>query len=293
MAGTSSGVKGIASYGDYLFTVCANRFHVFKNGVLLGAYTSAAFTKDQYNVTTYFIGDLYAIVTDPSGAEDLVWLKISLSPISITDITGSVLGLTNKKTVASGFYKGRVLIAGNASNPGNLYYSKSTTANTPSDSYDFSGTGSGAKVVGDGSQRITGFVTRQDVGYVICDRSVWKITDDDATTGPSIVKETSTGCIRQSAVCEVLQDVFYFDGTSVRRLSYEENNTALKDVAISDEVRNTILQLPRSQEKAVSYFAYPYYKLHLRTYDSSVNNIAFVYQVETKSWAIQSGISAN
>jgi len=62
-------------------------------------------------------------------------------------------------------------------------------------------------------------------------------------------------------------------------------------VSISDELQPLIESLPQSQKYAASYFAYPYYKLFLRSDSSSFNDIGITYNVIKKSWGIQYGLS--
>lgn len=293
-------VKGMANYKDWLIMVL-QRNDATKTYLTLwdlnGSLENASYRleipnyPEEVNVGSYFIGDLYVVVTDQTAQTDLTWAKFDGS--ALTNITSSVTTLTNKKFSCFGFHKGRSYLGGPTNSPGAFYYSKSSTASTPADSYDFGGTGSGATVVGDGSQYVTGFASRQNVGYIMMSNSVWKITDETATQGPMISKETGTGPARQNVITNVSQDTFYFDGFNVRRLSYEENTLALKDTAIADDIKNEFLKLPKDQSKACAYFAYPYYKLLLRTSDSDENDIAFVYSVIAKSWTIQRGISGN
>lgn len=86
------------------------------------------------------------------------------------------------------------------------------------------------------------------------------------------------------------QDIFFFDGKSVRRLSYEENVLALKDASISDDIKPTIEGLPDNQTEAKVFFIYPLVKVFVRSDLSADNDIALVYNVINKSWSIQETI---
>ena len=87
-----------------------------------------------------------------------------------------------------------------------------------------------------------------------------------------------------------MQDIFYFDGNNIRRLSYETNTLTLKDTPISEKITPLIRLLPKEQTQATACFTYPFYKLFLRTELSTDNNIALVYNVINKAWSVQTNV---
>ena len=105
-----------------------------------------------------------------------------------------------------------------------------------------------------------------------------------------IQQVTKTGAVNQGCIENVEQDLFFFDGKAVRRLSYEEGTFALNDTAISNKIAPTLENIPDDQSKAMSYFVYPYYKLFYRSEGSGTNDTCLRYNVINKSWSTQVGI---
>lgn len=60
-------------------------------------------------------------------------------------------------------------------------------------------------------------------------------------------QETATGALNNKCVVPVEQDIIYFDGINIRRVSYEVNINSLNDDSISKEVNPIIEALPDSQ----------------------------------------------
>lgn len=290
LPGAAWAVKGMGSYGDYLFVINSTRITVVKDGAYVSNLLDT-FSSSNYDILSYFLGDLYLVITDKSGAEDVRFLKLTISTSGLAAV--SPTGLSDKKFTSAGFYLSRVVLGGNPKYPGNIFSSVPASVSAPTLSYDFSWTGSSSRVVGDGNQVITGFSTRQWVFYVVTKTSVWKAWDTLSWYDYVLSKETNTWAVNQSVIQPVEQDLFYFDGFAVRRLSYEANTLALKDASISDSISNEILSLPRNQEAAVSSFSYPHYKLFLRSDTSSGNDTCFVYNVIRKSWTTQTNITAS
>ena len=283
-------IRWIASYGKYLFVITQYRLSVFENWVWKSALTWA-WNADSYNITPYYIWDLYLVVTASDASEDVRFIKYVLW-ISISEVTPSWLP-ADKKFSCSTFYTNRISLWGNPKFPGNIYTSAPATVSNPEYAYNFWATWSSSQVIGDGSSIVTGFATRQNVLYCFTKNAVWKASEIDAWFSYVFSKETSTWAVNQAVIQNVTQDTFYFDGYSVRRLSYEANTLALKDSSISESVFPWLSSLPKVQEKAVSSFNYPYYKLFLRTENSVGNDICYVYNVIKKSWSIQTGIVAS
>ena len=258
-------------------------------------------SRSYYNILVGKVADRFIIITDNDAKDDLYFLYFDWT--TVTDKTSDTTWLTNKKFRTAWFYRWVVFLWGWELNPSALVNSWQSwpidsdyilyfwTLPSPSTT-----TVGGQNIIGD-DEPITWFITRQDVMYIMKTNSIWKITDiyaDEATPSKPVVlwvKETWTWITGQWAVQNVLQDILYFDWNSVRRLSYEQNNLALKDVSISDEkISNVISSLPDNQRKAQSLFVYPYFKVFLRSDLSDENDVALVYNVIDKSWSIQKNI---
>jgi len=86
----------------------------------------------------------------------------------------------------------------------------------------------------------------------------------------------------------------YFDWTTIRRISYEQNIQALSDSAIGKEIENGIAALSQSQESnSYMNYSYPYVKLYLRSNTSSENDFAILYNAVDKGFSTQEWIEGN
>jgi len=93
-------------------------------------------------------------------------------------------------------------------------------------------------------------------------------------------------------ITRVGQDVFYYDwiNKKVRRLSYEQNLTTLRDTWVSKEIDKLIQWQPIInwvQQKL--YYSYPNLRLATRssTETSNYNDIIYTYNVDNKSWTTE------
>lgn len=171
----------------------------------------------------------------------------------------------------------------------------------PSPIFDFSALSSSSQVCWDWTP-ITAFIIWQDKLYIWKANSIWKAWEVQITYDSSdvviwvaypLLQETQTWPINHKSITNVMQDIIYYDWINVRRLSYEENFSALKDSSISENIFPLMIALPTDQTNACSYFIYPYYKLHLRTELSVSNDTTFVYNVINKAWSTQTGLQVD
>jgi len=158
---------------------------------------------------------------------------------------------------------------------------------------------------------ITGFLVWENWLYVFKENEVWySNTEKDTWTSFNLVfnKITSTWACNQNCIIDGWQDVFYFDyiNKKVRRLSYEQNLTTLRDTAISLEVDDIFATIPDDDESTENRYSpfinmsfhYPYLEVNYPTEDSPYFNVStwdnykyriadntMVYNVENKSWA--------
>lgn len=180
---------------------------------------------------------------------------------------------------------------------GNVVYNSRGFSNAkPWQAVNFSGAPSNSRRVGNQAD-VVGIVANNEKVYMGKYRdSIWTFTDSSYNTTTGLydlpMKQlTSTGPVNQSCMTEVQQDVLYFDGLNVRRISYEANTLALKDASISVLVEPLIRKLPSDQSMACASFKYPYYNLYLRNQNAGSYecNVVFKYQVEKTSWTTEEG----
>lgn len=255
-------------------------------------------TRTFYNIFVGKVVDRFIVITDNDGVDDLYILYFDWT--TFTDKTWSTTWLTDKNFTCAGFYRSHLILWGLPKAPSTIAYSWVASGINPEYLLYFSTVPWSSPLVTVGNQQVIGdespvvaFIERQDVYYIIKKNSIWKISDVKFLESQTyetfiVIPETSNGANSQSCILNVIQDVVYFDWKSVRRLSYEQNNLALKDVSISDnKIDNLIDSLPDNQKQAQSLFVYPYYKLFLRTNLSDENDVAFVYNIVDKSWSIE------
>ncbi len=199
-------------------------------------------------------------------------------------------------------YNWKIVLWGYPDND-NIVFSKTSTPDNPLlitsfDWYD----AWGQSVSGWDKGRVVGMTTSENWLYVFKDNSIWytnseKDNPDSNSFNFIFRKITSSWAYSQSTITDVEQDVFYLDWNerAVRRLSYEQNLTTLRDTAISDEIRGLLEDLPQDQSLATANYTYPNYRLYLsdhtwptitypngKTYNT--NNVCLTYNVYNKSW---------
>lgn len=101
---------------------------------------------------------------------------------------------------------------------------------------------------------------------------------------------TNTGAKNPQCIARVWQDIFYYDAISrkIRRLSYEQNITQLRDTAISHEVNQIVYDYPLQQNYHRLNYFYPNVKLYTQSNPATnQNNQALTYNVDRKSWTTE------
>lgn len=182
-----------------------------------------------------------------------------------------------------------------------IVFSKSASASIPENIIDFSAYDAWVQSVWWQNQwEFSWFAVWENGLYVFKKTSVWYSNSendtwwDAASTSFNFIfnKITSYWAENQFSIELVKQDILYYDGVTkaVRRIGYEQNLTTLRDVDISDEIEWLISALPSNQSWATTSFLYPNFKLFLRSdlYWSWSNDICLVYNVDRKSWAVES-----
>lgn len=186
----------------------------------------------------------------------------------------------------------------------NIVHSVSWTIDNPFNIFDFSNYNSwGGSISWWSKSEVTWFSVSENWLYVFKQDEVWYSNNERDTwdTFEFIFRKiTNNWALSQSTITNIWQDVFYLDwkNRAIRRLSYEQNLTTLRDTAISNEVQTLLKSLPEQQSLACSHYKYPLYKIHLSdwtwwtiTYSSwntyNKNNICLTYNVDNKSWAVE------
>ncbi len=162
------------------------------------------------------------------------------------------------------------------------------------------------------SWNVVGFHTSEDWLYVFKNNSIHK-TNTDKDTGTIFTyifsKITDNWALSQRTICWGWQEVFYYDhlNRAIRRLSYEQNLTTLRDTSISSEIEDLLRALPEDDEANDERFTklwslnytYPYLEFNYSDetspyiYTSWVDenlkyrlpNKTLVYNVYNKSWS--------
>jgi hypothetical protein len=101
--------------------------------------------------------------------------------------------------------------------------------------------------------RVTWFYVWEDWLYVFKNNSIYK-TNSEKDTGSKFSflfnKITDNWALNQFCIVWGWQDIFYYDwiNRAIRRLSYEQNLSTLRDTAISSEIEDILLSLPEDDE---------------------------------------------
>lgn len=199
-------------------------------------------------------------------------------------------------------YNWKVVLGGYPDND-NIVFSKTSSVTMPLNVLQFNWYDAWGQSVSWGDK---GLITWMSVWenwlYVFKDNSIWYTNSEkDNPTSLSFNfifrKITSNWAYSQSVITQVEQDIFYLDWKekSVRRLSYEQNLTTLRDTAISRDIEPILKALPEDQSLATSSYTYPNYRLYVsdhtwptitypnwKTYNT--NNVCLTYNVYNKSW---------
>lgn len=160
--------------------------------------------------------------------------------------------------------------------------------------------------------KVTWFIVWENWLYAFKENEVWySNTEKDTWTSFNFIfnKITSNWAYTQNAICEVEQEIFYFDykNRAVRRLSYEKNLTTLRDVSVSSEVEDIFKAIPDDDEWNDERFStlinlsyrYPYLEVNYpdenapyiyisgvdENFKFRVPNKTMVYNTYNKSWA--------
>lgn len=291
-------IQWLTNYWDYIIAIHDGKLYVYNktNWVTTSATITWINATDDFNITVGKYANIYIIITSRSWSFVPYSFKFVETWPTLSDDSSNFVWLAwTFKPTCSIFLDWQLLFWGSAWSPSQLLYSKVYNLWATPEWYDFSAYKSWSQIVGDWSP-IVWFVTGKDNTFIAKRNSIWKIDSAyDNTTDwifwYKVSKETSTWPVNQESIINVLQDIFYFDWDSVRRLSYEASTLALKDTAISANILPSFQAIQRDQSKSTMWMSYPYVKIWVRTSISSDNDLVFTYNLINKSWATQTWYS--
>lgn len=291
-------VQWIKLFSNYLICVFKSNLYIYNLSTWVVSVQASAVTSqtDRFQIVTNKLTDIAIILinTNPSATENIKAYEFNISTLVFVVKTFSWLSNQNFKCGA--FYEGKLMLGGNPSAPSVLYFSKTFWATSLANIYDFSAYNSASQVVGDG-EAIVSFASNNTEFFIFKTNSIWKIVgsiDTWSSYAYQLRQETSTWIINAFSIVNVEKDIIYFDGTTFRRISYEQNIQALSDSAIGKDIEPWIKSLSQNQrDNAFMIYSYPYVKLFLKSNTSSVNDFAILYNVVDKWFSTQVGVDGN
>ena len=291
-------VQWMELFSNYLICVYKANLYIYNLSTWVVTIQTSAVTSqtDRFQIVINKLTDISIVLinTNPSTTEDIRAYEFNISTLAFVNKTFS--WLSNKNFKCGAFYEGKLMLGGNPSAPSVLYFSKTFWATSLANIYDFSAYNSASQVVGDG-EAIVSFASNNTEFFIFKTNSIWKIvgsTDTWSSYAYQLRQETSTWIINPFCIVNVEKDIIYFDGTTFRRISYEQNIQALSDSAIGKDIEPWIKSLSQNQrDNAFMVYAYPYVKLILRSNTSQVNDFWILYNVVDKGFSTQIGIDGS
>ena len=186
------------------------------------------------------------------------------------------------------YYNGKLLLWDSGNNI--LYFSKTATPTEPYNVKNFQEYSSGFQLIWwDGL--ITWLITWEKGVYVFKEDEVYysnSVQDDGISFNFVFNRITNNWAWWPQMIERVSQDIFYYDkiNRKIRRLSYEQNLTTLRDTNLSDEIDELIFSLPILQNYTRLKYNYPNLKVYMQSDPVlNANDECFVYNVDRKSWS--------
>ncbi len=291
-------VQWMKLFSNYLLCIFKGNLYVYNLSTWLVSIQTAAVTSqtDRFQIVINKLTDISIVLinTNPNTTEDIKAYEFNIT--TFVFVAKTFTWLANKNFKCGSFYEGKLMLGGNPTSPSVLYFSKTFWATSLANIYDFSAYNSASQVVGDG-EAIVSFASNNTEFFIFKTNSIWKVvgsTDTWSSYAYQLRQETSTGIINPFCIVNVEKDIIYFDGTTVRRISYEQNIQALSDSAIGKDIENWIKALSQNQkDNAFMIYAYPYVKLYMRSNTSSVNDFAILYNIVDKWFSTQTWLDGS
>lgn len=288
-------IQWMELFSNYLICIFKANLYIYNLSTWVVSVQAAAVTSqtDRFQIVINKLTDIAIILinTNASTTEDIKAYEFNISTLAF--VNKAFTWLVSKNFKCGAFYEGKLMLWGNPTAPSVLYFSKTFWATSLANIYDFNAYNSWSQVVWDW-EAIVSFASNNTEFFILKTNSVWKIvgsTDTWTAYAYQLRQETSTWIINAFCIVNVEKDIIYFDWTTVRRISYEQNIQALSDSAIGKDIEPWIKSLSQSQkDNAFMVYAYPYVKLVLRSNTSAVNDFGILYNVVDKWFSTQVGI---
>ena len=194
------------------------------------------------------------------------------------------------------FFLRRLYVAGITAEPAKVYYSVILSP------HDFTGTGSGSFVVGEGGDAITSmrvFTSPSSGDKVLfvfkkSSRVYMVFFDDSGLLNIQEVKR-DTGAVNQQSTLVVENDIMYIDtGNNIANMGYRENITAdLRTESTTSVIDRTTTSIDFSSACGVYWKKRRMVFMNGKSFGSNFNDTTLVYFYDFKSWWRWGGIFAN
>jgi len=262
-----------------------------------GKNTSTATESWLWYISNSFIINNWYYIWIFKSWNDFILINNSYSPIYYKKFTNSDMYFWQEISWFSNFYiwlyySWKILLANWQNNL--LYSSKTSTATEPYLVKDFSWYNSSTQRIW-WDWKITWLISWENWIYVFKEDEIYySNTEDDNWTSFNFIFNRITNNWAKDKYCitRANQDIFYYDwiNKKIRRLSYEQNLTTLRDTSISDEIDELLQNQPNEywiQQKL--YYSYPnlYFACRESTNVSWYNDALYIYNVENEAWTIE------
>lgn len=296
--GTIGKVQWMKLFSNYLICIFKANLYIYNLSTWVVSIQTSAVTSqtDRFQIVINKLLDISIILinTNPSTTEDIKAYEFNITTLAFVNKTFT--WLSDKNFKCWHLYEGKLMLGWNPSAPSVLYFSKTFLVTTPDNIYDFSAYNSSSQPVGDW-EAIVSFASNNTEFFIFKTNSIWKITwSQDVPPAYAFIlrQENATWVINPFCIVNVEKDIIYFDWTTFRRISYEQNIQALSDSAIGKDIEPWIKSLSQNQrDNAFMVYAYPYVKLILRSNTSQVNDFGILYNVVDKWFSTQIGIDGS
>jgi len=168
LASWTNRVQWVKLFSNYLIAVANASLHVYNltTWVLTTQATAVTSTTDKFQIIVQKLADLAIVLvnTNPATTEDIKAYEFNTWTLAFTNKAFTWLSDKNFKCAA--FYEGKLLLWGNPAASSVLYYSKTFSATSLANLYDFSAYNSWSQPVGDG-ERIVGFASNNTEFFIL------------------------------------------------------------------------------------------------------------------------------
>ena len=246
----------------------------------------------KYTFTEMYEGGMYPVL-------DKVIIGNGVSTSIYWDGTTATPDATIPKGWIFQVYNGRIQVAGNKSNPSNLFYSKPWQASQP-DQIEWEGTGyDKGGVIGmnrNDGQPITALGVKNQVLVIEKTKSKYEMTYEEIQTElvPKVIPfRTSFGTVAPRTFDEVENDFISLAHDGYHTMGEAENYQSLRAGLISADIKPSILRInPHQIQNACGRFHDNKYFSAVAVGTNTINTYSPIYDFITKSWFPWAGVLA-